>query len=47
MFCIIILGVAFAGYFIVAKNPVDRCSRMYKDLREDRHDIHVPKIFDH
>ena len=35
MFCIIIIGVAFAGYFIVAKNPVDR------------HDIHVPKIFDH
>lgn len=47
MFCIIFLTLVTTGYFIVSKNPIGRCARMYKGLSEYRHDIHVPKIFDH
>lgn len=35
MFCLILLITGTIGYFIVAKNPIEKCANFYEELRKE------------
>ena len=45
MIGLIVLAVLGVGYFVVAKDPIEKCSSMFHDLREPHKESLREKIF--
>lgn len=45
MFCFIVTVVSGIMFFTIAKNPVEYCKHLYKDIHEGREYIHKPVLF--